>query len=87
MTNTDKTTQCVIYKSTAKADTYLFVLKADDFSAVPDTLLKALGEIDNIMELELTSESQLARNNTEQVLQDLETLGYHLQMPPPNPTI
>ena len=87
MTNADKSIHCVVYKSSAKIDTFLFVLKEDDFSAVPETLLKVLGQIENIMQLTLTPESRLARNNIEQVLQDLEAEGYHLQMPPPNPTI
>jgi uncharacterized protein YcgL (UPF0745 family) len=87
MTKLNQRTHCVIYKSSTKVDTYLFVLKAEDFSNVPDTLLKALGDIENIMELDLTPESQLARNNTKQVLLDLQTQGFHLQMPPHKSTI
>ena len=87
MTKLNSSIACVVYKSTAKTDTYLFVLKQDDFSAVPESLLKALGCIEKTMELELTPKSRLARNNIKQVLQDFETQGFHLQIPPPNPTI
>lgn len=87
MTNPDKIINCVIYKGSAKPDTYLYVLKEDDFSNVPDTLINAFGQTEKVIELTLTPASRLARNNTEQVIQDLETQGYHLQMPPPDPII
>ena len=44
---------CYIYKSPRKPETYLFVLKENDFSAVPEPLLEALGEIEKVIDIEL----------------------------------
>lgn len=87
MTKSEKTINCVVYKASAKPDTYLYILQADDFSDVPDSLMKSFGQTEKVMELALTPKTRLARDNAERVIQDLELQGYHLQMPPPNPTI
>ena len=34
---------CSVYKSSKKAQTYLFINKRDDFSDVPETLMKMFG--------------------------------------------
>ncbi|MDX1655194.1 MAG: YcgL domain-containing protein [Candidatus Competibacteraceae bacterium] len=73
---------CAIYKSPRKADTYLFVACKDDFSAVPDALLKVLGQPIHVMDLELTPERKLARADTAEVLRHLQEQGWYLQMPP-----
>ncbi len=74
--------QCTIYKSNKKADTYLYVQDAGNFSRVPQDLLRLLGRLDFVMTLELTPDHTLARADPEQVRQQLETQGYYLQLPP-----
>ena len=37
--------QCAIYKSRRKQDTYLYLATKDDFSHIPDPLLKLIGEL------------------------------------------
>ena len=74
--------QCAIYKSNKKADTYLYVQDAGNFSRVPQDLLRLLGRLDFVMTLELTPDRILARADPEQVRQQLETQGYYLQLPP-----
>ena len=61
---------------------YLYVPRQDDFEEVPEILLKKFGVPHFVMELELTPERKLARENTETVLQNLAENGFHLQMPP-----
>jgi len=75
---------CVIYKSLRKQDTYLFVIDEDDFSAVPAPLMQAMGRLEKVMQLELSVDKKLARGEARYVMEDLQTNGFHLQMPPQN---
>jgi len=73
--------QCAIYKSPRKQDTYLYLAARDDFSCLPENLLKLLGEPLHVMDLDLHPDRQLAQENTVEVLQNLQERGWHLQMP------
>lgn len=73
--------QCAIYKSLRKQDTYLYMATRDDFSRVPDVLLKLLGEPVHVMDLDLSPERKLAQEDTAEVLRNLRERGWHLQMP------
>jgi len=73
-----------IYKSSRKAELYIYITQKDDFSNVPQALYNSMGkEPIFVMEIELTPERKLARENVETVIKDLETKGFHLQIPPP----
>ena len=72
-----------IYKSPKKDDMYLYLLKADQLRQVPEALSTIFGEPKHVMDLLLTPERQLARVETEQVVDALNTRGYFLQMPAP----
>ena len=74
---------CAIYKSSKKADTYLFVLKRDDFSSVPEALLKTFGKPLFSMMLNLEKHSKLALSDINKVKQQLTESGFYLQLPPP----
>ncbi|HSH28597.1 MAG TPA: YcgL domain-containing protein [Thiohalobacter sp.] len=76
--------QCVIYKGDRKADTYLYVETEGDFSRVPDSLLQLLGNLEQVMTLELHPERALARADPEQVREQLRRQGFYLQLPPEN---
>jgi uncharacterized protein YcgL (UPF0745 family) len=71
---------CYIYRSERKADTYLYLAKKDDFSDVPQELMKAFGDPEFSFQLELTADRSLAKEDPKQVLKNLEEQGYHLQM-------
>jgi len=73
---------CCVYKSLRKEKTFLFVLKENDFSSVPESLLKALGKIEKLIDLELTPERQMARGKASHIINDLLEKGFHLQLPP-----
>ncbi|WP_314019525.1 YcgL domain-containing protein [Stutzerimonas degradans] len=73
---------CSIYKSLRKNGMYLYVDKRDALARVPKGLLAAFGTPQLAFELVLTPERQLAREDIGKVLANLETQGYHLQMPP-----
>ena len=74
---------CSIYKSPRKNEMYLYVLKAEALSRVPEGLLAAFGAPQLCFEMILTPENKLAREDIHQVLENLDKQGYHLQMPPP----
>jgi len=74
---------CSIYKSPRKNEMYLYVLKADALSRVPEALLAVFGTPQLCFDLILTPEKKLAREEIQQVLENLDKQGYHLQMPPP----
>ncbi len=75
--------QTYIYKSTRKDELYLYIIKKDDFSNVPQALYESMGkEPIFVMELNLSPDKPLAREDVNKVIQNLESQGYHVQMPP-----
>lgn len=73
---------CWIYRSPRKQEMYLYLAIEDVFDAVPAELLERFGTPEHFMSLELTPDRTLARVDITQVRSNLQTLGYHLQMPP-----
>lgn len=73
---------CVIYKGSRKADTYLFVEQKDCFERLPKALLEMLGSLELVMELELSEERKLAQANPAEVIKHLAEQGFYVQMPP-----
>ncbi len=78
---------CHIYRSKKTDGLYLFLAKEDDFECVPEELRNYFGVPEKSMELELNETSKLARSKPEEVLHNLKENGFHIQMPPQNPTI
>lgn len=78
---TDELT-CWVYRSSRKDETYLYLADKDAFDPVPEALLKAMGRLELVLELTLTPERSLAREDVNQVLANLRGQGFHLQMPP-----
>ena len=74
---------CAIYRSTLRDDTYLYVEKKDDFSRVPEALMKSFGRPQLAMLLPLDGRKKLANADLEKVKTMLSEQGYYLQMPPP----
>ncbi|MGR8933531.1 MAG: YcgL domain-containing protein [Gammaproteobacteria bacterium] len=74
--------QCFIYKSSKKDELYVYLLKKDDFSALPPTLFHSIGTPGFVMEIELTPERKLARADSTQVIRQLQEKGFFVQMPP-----
>ena len=71
----------VIYKSSKKQDSYLYIEQEDDFSRLPEILISALGKLDLVMTLDLSSQKKLARADIKQVISALQQDGFYLQMP------
>ena len=71
----------VIYKSNKKQDSYLYIEQEDDFSRVPEILMKSLGRLEIAMTLDLSATKKLARADVNQVMSALDEDGFYLQMP------
>lgn len=71
---------CHIYRSNRKVDTYLYLADKDDFSILPESLLGVFGVPEFSFSFELTLDKKLARENASEVLANLESQGYHLQL-------
>ena len=71
---------CHIYRSNRKIDTYLYLVGKDDFSVVPADLLRVFGAPEFSFSFDLTRNRELAREDSSEVLENLENQGYHLQL-------
>lgn len=74
---------CAVYKSSKKAETYLYVPGRDDFSKVPKMLMTTFGPPLFLMIMPLKNERKLARMDIEKLRSELTTKGFYLQLPPP----
>ena len=73
---------CQIYRSPRREEMYLYVDKARGLDDVPEALLRQFGEPEPVMTLLISPERRLARADATEVLAQIETQGYYLQMPP-----
>jgi uncharacterized protein YcgL (UPF0745 family) len=71
---------CHIYRSDRKSDTYLYLAVKDDFSEIPDDLLRVFGNPEFSFSFKLTEDRKLAKEDTAEVLENLASQGYHLQL-------
>ncbi|ANB01632.1 YcgL domain-containing protein [Ectothiorhodospira sp. BSL-9] len=76
--------QCYVYRSPRRQDTYVYLPAKDDFSNIPQALLNVFGKPEFALELVLSPDRRLAREDPMQVLANLKNQGFHLQMPPEN---
>ncbi len=82
---TDNTIPCWIYRSSRKAEMYIYLTEQDEFDCLPEALRRLLGSLDLVMQLDLHPERKLARVETSAVLDSLAEQGYYIQMPPGRP--
>ena len=73
---------CQIYRSPRREEMYLYLDKARGLDDVPEALLRQFGEPEPVMTLLISPERRLARADATEVLAQIETQGYYLQMPP-----
>lgn len=74
--------QAYVYKSRRKADTFVYLAARDDFALLPEPLRTQMGPLDFVLEVALTPERKLAREDVAVVRQNLVARGFHLQFPP-----
>ncbi|PIW59285.1 YcgL domain-containing protein [Shewanella sp. CG12_big_fil_rev_8_21_14_0_65_47_15] len=74
---------CAVYKSSRKADTYLFVKKRDCFEDVPVALMDMFGVPQLVMVFPIAKRESLGMADIHKVRAAMEDKGYYLQIPPP----
>ena len=80
--------QAYVYKSQRKADTFVYLATRDDFSLLPEPLRTQLGDLSFVLEVALTPDRKLAREDAAIVRGNLSTRGFHIQFPPqPDPRV
>lgn len=75
-----------VYKSQRRPDTYLYLAKRDDFDCLPAPIRERLQPFGHVLDVELTPERRLAREDAATVRANLSGRGFHLQMPPSTAT-
>jgi uncharacterized protein YcgL (UPF0745 family) len=73
-----------VYKSQRKADTYVYLAARDDFGRLPEPLRTQLGPLQFVLDIALTPQRKLAREDATVVRENLASRGFHLQFPPRN---
>ena len=71
---------CYIYRCTLKPDMYIYLVEEDNFENMPKEIFNSLGIVQFSMELEMTPETNLAREDTPTVLNNLNEHGFHIQL-------
>ncbi|QIQ21762.1 YcgL domain-containing protein [Zophobihabitans entericus] len=71
---------CFIYRSTKKMGSYLYIEKENDFSPVPEELMKLFGKPVFAMKLYLDDARKLAAATPQEIKQKMAEQGYFLQM-------
>jgi uncharacterized protein YcgL (UPF0745 family) len=70
-----------VYRCSKKPDMYIYLAKKDNFSKLPEGIVNSLGIIEFSMELEVTTDTKLARENSGTIIENLASCGFHIQLP------
>ncbi len=73
---------CKIYRCAKQDEMYLYIHEDKTSDDLPEELIKMVKELTHAMDLELTPDRKLAREDVDEVMKNLQEKGYHLQMPP-----
>ncbi|GAA3914270.1 YcgL domain-containing protein [Luteimonas lutimaris] len=71
-----------VYKSLRKADTYVYLAAREDFGRLPESLRAQLEPLQFVLDVALTGDRRLAREDPATVRENLAARGFHLQLPP-----
>ena len=72
---------CSVYASTRREGMYIYMRKSDSFDSLPAPLKLLFGKPRPAMMLMLDGKKQLVRANVDDVIRQIETEGFYLQMP------
>jgi uncharacterized protein YcgL (UPF0745 family) len=64
---------------------YIYLAEEDDFSNVPKDLFNSLGIVEFAMELELSPDRKMAKEDPANVIANLKENGFHIQLPDETP--
>ncbi|WP_396587072.1 YcgL domain-containing protein [Bermanella sp. R86510] len=75
-------TLCTVWASPKKEEMYLYTNRQEGLKRVPKDLLAMFGTPKEVMGLPLSADKKLGRADAAEVLDEIKTKGYYLQMPP-----
>ena len=73
---------CDIFKGNRKEGMYLYVSHAEGLNRVPQSLMDSFGTPLLVTRLMLAENKKLARADVMKVIEDINSQGFYLQMPP-----
>ena len=73
---------CNIYKGSRESELYIYVPKKTGKDNIPESLSERMGDITEVMTIEIGPDKKLARANADKVLNEIRNKGYYLQLPP-----
>ena len=71
-----------IYRCEHKKGTYLYLPEKDNFEAVPNSLIKLLGDFSFSFQFDLSEDRKLIQADTREVLKSIQDEGFYLQLSP-----
>jgi uncharacterized protein len=71
---------CFIYRCSLKPDMYIYLAEEDQFDCVPKDIFNSLGIVEFSMELDISPETKLAREDAVTVVSNLKEHGFHIQL-------
>jgi uncharacterized protein len=83
---------CIVFRSERRPDTYVYVADPAALGKLPEALRSGLGKLAEVLRFELTAQRKLAREDARRVLDNIHSIGFHVQFPPassiplPDPT-
>jgi len=76
---------CTVFRSTKNEETYLYLAEGQTYDDLPRDLRRAFGDPILVMRLRLDAGRPLARVDINDVIKQLGSQGYYLQLPPEIP--
>jgi len=73
--------QTWVYRSSKKAGLYVYLADENGLGSLPGAVLQQLGEPEFALSFDLTPERRLGSEDPRTVLENLQSQGFHIQMP------
>ena len=73
--------QSLVYRSTKKSNTYIYVSEEKKLEELPEGLERLLGTLEFVMNVDLDNRTSLANADISEVKNCLTNQGYYLQLP------
>lgn len=73
--------KCFVYRSSKKDGLYVYLSDPEAITTLPEPVMNQLGTPEPALTFELTPDRKLGSEDANEVLSNLETQGFHLQMP------
>lgn len=78
--------ECSVYRCAKKQEMYLYLPRVENeeqaLQELPEQLLVLTGQLQKVLDVDITSDRKLARVEAKEVLAAIEDKGFFLQMPP-----